>query len=259
MLVHMAAVFRSWSRQGFTEGQAGHISVRDPEYPGLIWMNPLSRHFGMLRAGDMLALDLATGRIAAGRANPATGGRTANRAGYLIHAAVHAARPDVHAVCHAHTAAGRAWSAFARPLEMLTQDACNFYGAQAVYGGYGGIVFGGSEGERIAEALRPRNVKVAVLRNHGLVTVGKTVDEAGYLFGLLDRSCAIQLQVEAASAGGRVTREVIGDEEAAENFRMASEANVLYREAQGDVELEIEAAGGEEALARGFDELKIVV
>jgi len=100
----MAATFRYFARQGFSEGQSGHISVRDPEFPTLMWMNPLSRHFGSLTAGDMLLISIPTGTIVAGGRNPATGGRrTANAAGYWIHSAVHNTRPDVHAVAHART------------------------------------------------------------------------------------------------------------------------------------------------------------
>ncbi|KAH8899556.1 class II aldolase [Thozetella sp. PMI_491] len=255
ILTHMAAVFRSWARNGYGEGQAGHISIRDPEFHGCMWMNPLSRHFGMLRAGDFLLLEIATGRIVAGAKNPITGRRTANLAGFYIHGAVHKARPDVHAICHAHTHAGRAWSVFARPLDMLTQDVCNFHGRLAVYANYGGIVFGNNEGERIAASLGQDN-KAAILMNHGLLTVGATVDEAAYMFGLLDRSCAIQLSVEAAAANG-LKKQVISDEEAAYNCRMASETNALYREMQPEIELEIEAAGGEKAIARGFEDLTI--
>lgn len=172
-----------------------------------------------------------------------------------VHSAIHKRRSDIHAICHAHTAAGRAWSVFARPLDMLTQDVCNFHNAHAVYANYGGIVFAGDEGERIAEALGPRN-KGVILMNHGLLTVGGTVDEAGFMFGLLERSCAIQLQVEAAAANG-LEKRVISDEEAAYNFKMASEEHALYREAQPDLELEFERAGGEDVLARGFESLKI--
>ncbi|KAI1156498.1 class II aldolase/adducin N-terminal [Nemania diffusa] len=251
MLTHMAATFRFFARSGFTEGQSGHISVRDPEHPGLMWMNPLGRHFGMLAAGDMICLDIETGRVAGGNTS-----RPANAAGYLIHAAVHKRRPDdVHAVCHAHSNAGRAWSAFARPLEMLNQDVCNFHNAHAVYARYGGIVFGAAEGAHIADALGPSN-KGVILMNHGLLTVGATVDEAGFLFGLMDRACAMQLQVEAAAAANGLAKRIISDEEAAYNFRMASEANALYREAQPDIEFEFEMAGGEEVLARGFDSLR---
>jgi ribulose-5-phosphate 4-epimerase/fuculose-1-phosphate aldolase len=226
--VHMAATFRFFARCGFTEGMSGHISVRDPEHEGLMWMNPLGRHFGMLTAGDMICLEIETGRVVGGNLS-----RPANAAGYLIHSAIHKRRPDdIHAICHMHTNAGRAWSTFARPLEMLSQDICNFYGAHAVYASYGGIVFGADEGERIADALGDHN-KGAILMNHGLLTVGSTVDEAGFMFGLLDRGCQIQLQVEAAAAAG-LKKNIISDEEAAYNFKMASEKNALYREAQPD-------------------------
>lgn len=88
--------------------------------------------------------------------------KPANRAGFLIHSAVHKARPDVHAVCHSHTDAGRAWSVFAKPVEMLSQDICNLYDAHAVYAAYGGIVFGADEGLNIAAALGTKN-KVKIL------------------------------------------------------------------------------------------------
>ncbi|KAI0096484.1 arad-like aldolase/epimerase [Daldinia grandis] len=251
ILVHMSATFRFFARCGFTEGQSGHISVRDPEFGGLMWMNPLGRHFGMLTAGDMICLDIATGKVVGGNTS-----RPANAAGYLIHSAVHKRRPnDIHAICHAHSNAGRAWSVFARPLEMLNQDVCNFYDAHAVYARYGGIVFASSEGDHIAAALGDRN-KGVILMNHGLLTVGSTVDEAGFMFGLLDRACAMQLQVEAAAANG-IAKNVISDEEAAYNFKMASEPNALYREAQPDLEYELEAAGGEDSLARGFGNLRV--
>ncbi|KAI1781098.1 arad-like aldolase/epimerase [Hypoxylon cercidicola] len=253
ILVHMAATFRFFARSSFTEGQAGHISVRDPEFPSLMWMNPLGRHFGMLTAGDMVCLEIMTGKIVGGNTS-----RPVNAAGYLIHSAVHKRRPnDIHAICHAHSNAGRAWSVFARPLEMLNQDVCSFYNAHAVYARYGGIVIAADEGEHIAAALGDAN-KGAILLNHGLLTVGKTVDEAGFMFGLLDRACAMQLLVEAAAANG-IPKKIISDEEAAFNFKMASEENSLYREAQPDIEYEIEAAGGEDAVARGFESLRIMV
>lgn len=62
----MAAVFRDFARKGFTEGMSGHISVRDPEFPNAIWMNPLGRHFGLMTAGDLMCLDLQTGAVVGG-------------------------------------------------------------------------------------------------------------------------------------------------------------------------------------------------
>lgn len=228
--------------------------MRDPEHHGYMWMNPLGVHFGLLTAGHMICMEIETGKIVGGSKPP--GALTANAAGYLIHSAIHKRRPgDIHAICHAHTDAGRAWSVFARPLDMLSQDICNFHDAHAVYASYGGIVFAADEGERIADALGDRN-KGAILMNHGLLTVGATVDEAGFMFGLLDRGCRHQLQVEAAAANGHLKKNIISDEEAAYNFKMASEENALYREAQPDLEYEFAMAGGEEVLAKGFENLQ---
>lgn len=243
---------------GYAEGQSGHISVRDPEFPQIMWMNPLSRHYGTLTAGDMIPMEIATGRIVGGRPNPRTGTVTGNRAGYFIHSEIHKRRSDIHAVCHAHTQAGRAWSVFAKPLEMITQDVCSLHNCHTVYAAYGGIVFANEEGERIAEALGQHN-KGAILMNHGLLSVGYTVDEAGFIFGLMERSCAIQLQVEAACANGNLKKNIISDEEAEYNCRMASEKHAMYREMQPDIELEIQEAGGDEVLARGFEHLSITL
>jgi len=148
ILIHTAAVFRDFARRGFTEGMSGHISVRDPEFPNYIWMNPLGRHFGMMTAGDLICLDLFTGKVVGGNRT-----KTANAAGFFIHSEIHKARKDVHAICHAHTDAGRAWSAFGTGLEMLNQDICLLYDSIAVYASYGGIVFAQEEGQNIAKAL----------------------------------------------------------------------------------------------------------
>lgn len=145
--------------------------------------------------------------------------RPANSAGFLIHSAVHAARPDVTAACHTHSPHGKAWSAFGRRLDMLNQDVCNFYGdAQGVYDDFGGVVFSEEEGRRLAAALGEEG-KGLVLQNHGLLTVGSTVDEAAYLFTLMERSCEVQLLVEAAERTGRCERRVVGDEAAEFTFQ----------------------------------------
>jgi ribulose-5-phosphate 4-epimerase/fuculose-1-phosphate aldolase len=128
MLSKMALAFRVFARKGYTEGMSGHISVRDPENPHTFWTNPLSKHFGLLKASDMILVDYDGNAIGGNMSLPA------NAAGFLIHSAVHKARPDVVAACHTHSPYGKAWSTFARRLEMLNQDVTYFYGdAQAVY------------------------------------------------------------------------------------------------------------------------------
>lgn len=171
----------------------------------------------MLKASDMILVNYHSGTITAG-----SRGRPVNAAGVLIHAAIHNARPDVHAICHAHSIHGVSYSAFAKPLEMLNQDVCNIFGAQGVYSQYGGIVFGEEEGIKMAQALGSKG-KGLILMNHGLLIVGKTCDEAGYLFRLMEKSCQIQLKVDAAAANG-LEKHIISDDEAAYNFKMASES-----------------------------------
>jgi len=231
LLEHMAGAFRVFARKGFTEGMSGHISVRDPEHPHWFWTNPLARHFGLLKASDMILLDYSGAVVGGNRSRPA------NAAGFLIHGAVHKARPDVHAACHMHSKAGKAWSAFNKKLEMLNQDVCYFYGdALAVYTEFGGVVFSAEEGARLAASLGP-NGKGLILRNHGLLTVGTTVDEAAYLFTLLERSCEIQLMADAAAANG-LKKILVPDEAAEYTFRMSSDPESLYWEHQPDLEYE---------------------
>lgn len=198
-------------------------------------MNPLGVHFGMLKASDMILVHLNGDIIGGNRSRPA------NAAGFLIHAAIHRARPDVHAICHTHSTYGRAWSTFAKELEMLNQDVCNFYKAQAVYAQYGGVVFGAEEGIRMAKALGQG--KGLIFMNHGLLTVGSTVDEAAYMFRLMETSCEVQLLADAAAANGH-EKQLIHNEEAAYNFKMASEAEVLYCEFQPEYEYEDFLSGG---------------
>ncbi|KAJ4985781.1 class II aldolase/adducin domain-containing protein [Stagonosporopsis vannaccii] len=228
ILNHMAGAFRVFARKGFTEGMSGHVSVRDPENPHAFWTNPLGKHFGLLEPSDMILVDY-NGKPIGGNTR-----RPANAAGFLIHSAVHKARPDVNAAVHTHSRAGKAWSTFAKPLEMINQDVTYFYGdAQAVYTEFGGIVFSEEEGHRLAAALGP-NGKGMILRNHGLLTVGSTVDEASYLYTLMERSCEIQLMVEAAG----VPKVYVDDEAAAYTFKMASDPEALYWEFQPDLEYE---------------------
>ncbi|KAI5460376.1 class II aldolase/adducin N-terminal [Mariannaea sp. PMI_226] len=238
ILEHMAATFRIFARKGFAEGLAGHISVRDPENPHTFWTNPLGRPWPLMRASDMVLVDY-DGKAVGGNMS-----RTSNAAGFLIHSSLHKARPDVNAACHAHTIYGKAWSAFGRPLEMLNQDACIFYGkAQAVYENFGGVVFDEEEGERLAESLGPEG-KVMTLTNHGLLTVGQTVDEAAYLFTLMEKSCQVQLLAEAAAANG-LPKKIISHDVAQYTFKMTSGPEILYCEFQPDIEIEDALSNGD--------------
>src|SRR5258707_5161764 len=109
------------------------------------------------------------------------------------------------AAAHSHSLHGKTWSSLGRLLDPITQDACAFFEDHAVFDDFTGVVYDTSEGERIARALGPR--KAAILRNHGLLTVGETVDEAAWWFITMDRSCQAQLLAEAAGTPISIDRE----------------------------------------------------
>lgn len=135
-----------------------------------------------------------------------------NAAAFAIHSEIHKARPDVHAACHAHSVYGKAYSVFGRPLDMMTQDSLRFWRSHAVYDNFGGVVLDREEGRRIASTLG--DGKAVILQNHGLLTVGGSVDEAAFWFISLDKTCHAQLLADAASAGTGHEKKLISDEEA---------------------------------------------
>jgi ribulose-5-phosphate 4-epimerase/fuculose-1-phosphate aldolase len=186
----LAAGFRLFSKFGFDEGVAGHITARDPEFPDTFWVNPFGVHFSQVRVSNLIRCD-HEGQVV-------EGDHPVNTAAFVIHSRVHAARPDVIGAAHSHSTYGRAFSTLGVELAPLTQDACAFYGDHAIYDDFGGVAVELDEGVRIAAALGPR--KAAILANHGLITVGRTVDEAVWWFITMERSCQVQLLAEAAAA-----------------------------------------------------------
>jgi ribulose-5-phosphate 4-epimerase/fuculose-1-phosphate aldolase len=109
---------------------------------------------------------------------------------------VHTARPEVVAAAHAHSPYGKSWSSLGRLLDPLTQDACSFYEDHALFDDYTGVVLEVAEAQRIAKSLGDN--KAIILQNHGLLTVGQTVDEAAWWFIAMERCCQTQLMAEAA-------------------------------------------------------------
>ncbi|GAA5040569.1 ribulose-5-phosphate 4-epimerase/fuculose-1-phosphate aldolase [Thermocatellispora tengchongensis] len=195
----LAAAFRLFGRFGFGEGVGGHVTARDPLRPNCFWVNPFGVPFEHIRVSDLLLVE-ETGMLVEGEG-------LVNLAGFYIHSRVHAARPDVQAVAHAHSLYGKTFSSFGRPLDPITQDSLAFYEDHSVYDGFGGLVFDPEEGDRIAKALGPH--KAVILRNHGLLTVGRTVAETAWWFISMERSCQAQL---IAMAAGEPT--LIDEEEA---------------------------------------------
>src|SRR4028119_80116 len=184
----LAAALRLFARFGFDEGIAGHITARDPERLDHFWVNPFGMYFGHIRVSDLILVNH--------RGEVVEGNKPVNEAAFAIHSRIHAARPDVVAAAHSHSTYGKSFSSLGRLLDPLTQDACSFYEDHGLFDDYTGVVLKLEEGDRIAAALSGK--EAVILRNHGLLTGGHSVDEAAWWFITMDRSCQAQLMAEAA-------------------------------------------------------------
>lgn len=193
----LAGAFRIFSRIGLDEGAAGHITVRDPEFPTTFWVNPFGVHFSQIKVSNLIRVDH--------EGNIVEGSHPLNRAAFAIHSRIHEARPDVIAAAHTHGIHGRAFSMLGKTLSMISQDACAFYNDHVLYDDYGGVAHELDEGLRIAKALGSN--KAVVLRNHGLLTVGGSVESAAWFYVSMERNCQAELLAHAA-ANGQPLRQV---------------------------------------------------
>lgn len=184
----LAGALRLFGRAGFEDGVSGHITARDPEFSDCFWVNPFGMPFKHVTVSD-LVLANQDGQVVQGRYH-------VNQAAFTVHAVVHAARPDVVAVAHCHSTHGRALASLGEVPDPITQESCAFYEDTALYDAYTGVTVDAEEGRRIASVLGSN--KALVLRNHGLLTVGDSVDAAAWWFMSMERSCQVQLTAEAA-------------------------------------------------------------
>ena len=132
-------------------------------------MNPFGRAFSLITKSDLILVD-HSGKVIGGGEN-----RLLNTAAYMIHSAIHEARPDVMCAAHSHSIYGRTFCALGRKLESLTQDSCAFHDDHVLYESFNGVVLAEKEGKDIAACLGGK--KAALLQNHGLLTVGGSVEE----------------------------------------------------------------------------------
>ena len=185
----LAGGFRVLAALGLSEGVAGHITARDPEFTDTFWVNPFGMGFGEVKASDLIRVDR--------RGVVVEGTRPVNVSAFAIHYQIHAARPEIVAAAHAHSVYGKAWSAVGRILDPITQDACAFYEDHVFFDETRVLVTDANEGAALAAALGGH--KAAILRNHGLLTVGETVEAAVWWFVSMERCCQAQFLAESVS------------------------------------------------------------
>ncbi len=205
----LATAYRLFGKFGFDEGVAGHITVRDPELNDHFWVNPMGVSFKQIKVSDLMLVSHAGDVV--------EGNGLLNAAAFAIHSQIHKHHPRVTAAAHSHSVYGKAWASVGRKLDPLTQDSCAFYDDHVLFNDFTGVVLDLSEGERIAAALGDK--KAAILRNHGLLTVGTTVESAAWWYITMERTCQAQLLAEAAGkpvlidpASARATWETVGSE-----------------------------------------------
>jgi ribulose-5-phosphate 4-epimerase/fuculose-1-phosphate aldolase len=185
----LAGALRIFGRLGFGEGVAGHITARDPEFPDHFWVNPFALSFNRVRVSDLLLVNHA-GEVV-------IGDRPVNRAAFVLHAAIHARRPEVIAAAHAHSPYGKAFSSLGKCLDPITQDCCIFFNDHQLIQVDGGkVVLEEASGQAFADHFLQG--KAAIHQNHGLFSVGESVDAAAFWFIALERCCQSQLLAEAA-------------------------------------------------------------
>ena len=208
----LVAACRAFALEGFDYGFAGHLTIRDPARPELYWTNPMCVHFAQVKVSNLILVD-HSGHVI-------EGDYAVNRAGFVLHAAVHEANPDILAMCHAHTVYGTAFAALGRPLDPISQDAAAFFEDHIVIKDEAGQV-AVEEKAGLAVADWFKGVKAAIHQNHGLLTASShSIEAAAFWFIALERCCRQQLLVDATGQTpllippdrSRYSREHVGSE-----------------------------------------------
>ena len=206
----LAASCRLFSKFGFDEGALGHITVRDPEFTELV----LGKSFRNAFQHNQSVRSYSCKSRWKGRRRQSSG--QCSRLRHSLTRARGAPGRDQRRAC-----AFNIWTrvcGFGTKLDPISQDACAFYNDHELYADYGGVAVELDEGQQIADVLGSH--KAAILQNHGLLTVGQTVDEAAWWFITMERSCEVQLLAEAAAARTNQPLRFISDEVARQTFQI---------------------------------------
>ena len=187
--VQLAAAYRIFNHLGWTEMIFNHITVRVPGPERLFLINPFGLHYSEVTASNLLLIDV--------EGNPVREASwPVNRAGFVIHSAIHANVADAHCVMHTHTTTGMAVASLKDGLSPTNFYAAQLHG-QVAYHEFEGVTVNPDEKGRMLASIGTK--RAVILRNHGLLTWGPSIPEAFMLLWTLQRACDMQI---AASAAG---------------------------------------------------------
>ncbi|CAN7419307.1 class II aldolase/adducin family protein [Acidovorax sp. LjRoot118] len=185
--VQLAACYRVFHARGWSEEIFNHITLSVPSHAGHYLINPFGLHYGEVTANNLLKIDLQGNPVGAAD-------YPVNRAGFVIHSAIHAAREDAHCIMHTHHTAGVAVSCKEEGLKFN-----NFYAAflsgNVSYHAFEGITVHPGEQDRLVQSLGASNC--LILRNHGLLVTGRSLPEAFYFNYVLQRACEVQVMADS--------------------------------------------------------------
>jgi ribulose-5-phosphate 4-epimerase/fuculose-1-phosphate aldolase len=188
--VQLAATYRLVDYYGWSEQIYAHLTARVPGSPDHFLINPYGLNYEEITASNLVKIDVDGNVISGGR-------HKVNYAGFVIHSALHMAHSqDNQVALHTHTRAGMAIAALKDGLLPISMFSTAFHNRLA-YHDYEGAALRLDERERLVKSLG--NARAMILRNHGLLVVGRTVPEAFLRLYRLERAC--QVQIDAAAAG----------------------------------------------------------
>ena len=190
----LAACYRLVALYGWSDLVFTHISARIPGPEHHFLINPYGLMFDEITASSLVKVDMQCNKLIE---SP----YPVNPAGFVIHSSVHAAREDVQCVLHTHTRAGVAVSAQKNGVLPISQQS-TFVLASLAYHGYEGVAFRDEEKPRLQADLGEANF--LMLRNHGLLTCGKTIADAFLAMYTFEAACKIQ--IDAQAGGGELTQ-----------------------------------------------------
>lgn len=205
----LAATYRLVAHFGWTHLVNNHITLRVPNTTNQFLINPYGFLYEQINASCLIKIDTEGNML---EDSP----YEVNEAGFVIHSAIHMARPDLHCVIHTHTVAGQSVSALDCGLLPLNQGSLRYY-KRVGYHDHEGIAHDLSERDRIVRDLGDH--KVLILRNHGLLTAGVNCAEAFNLMYHLEKSCQTQMQVLASNQPYSMAPEEVCEKGARQFYR----------------------------------------
>jgi ribulose-5-phosphate 4-epimerase/fuculose-1-phosphate aldolase len=211
--VQLAACYRAFVHYGWTDSIFTHLSARVPGEANCYLINPYGLLFHEIRASNLIKVDFD--------GNVVDGDYPYNEAGHAIHTAMLKARPDVNVALHSHTRAGMAVSCMDCGLLPLTQQA-NEIRDLLCYHDYGIARSESAECDRLAEDIADK--WIMIMRNHGLLTLGRSVAEAFYYLYTVENACKVQVDVLSCQKGYVTPAPAVVDELAQDGRQRAGES-----------------------------------